>query len=98
MIQSIPRQELFAETPVYGISIKYQRDWVKQEGVMGTVVAFLSPKEGTSDIFQENLNIMVQDLSKSPMTLSEYTVECTPMIGQIGLGQSGGVTPSSGQC
>ena len=40
---------------------------------MGSVAAFLSPQESASDIFQENLNLIVQDLSTQPMTLQEYT-------------------------
>ena len=41
--------------------------------MLGSVVAFLSPIEGTSDDLQENVNILVQDLSAQPMTLDEYT-------------------------
>lgn len=57
----------------YGIRIKYPSDWIKNEQVMGTVAAFLSPRESASDIFQENINVIVQDLSAQPMTLQEYT-------------------------
>ena len=41
--------------------------------MLGSVVAFLSPRGGTSDDLQENVNIVVQDLSAQPMTLEEYT-------------------------
>jgi len=40
---------------------------------MGAVVVFFAPTEGPSDIFQDNVNIIVQDLSAQPMTLDEYT-------------------------
>ena len=40
---------------------------------MGMVAVFLSPLENNSDAFQENLNIIIQDLSEEPMTLAEYT-------------------------
>ena len=36
-------------------------------------VAFVAPRENVSDIFQENVNIIVEDLSDQPMTLDEYT-------------------------
>jgi len=61
------------DSPDYGIRIKYPADWAKQEQVMGAVVAFFAPTEGPSDIFQDNVNIIVQDLSAQPMTLDEYT-------------------------
>ena len=67
------------DSPAYGIRIKYPAEWTKQEQVMGAVVVFLAPTEGPSDIFQENVNIIVQDLSAQPMTLDEYT--------ELGLGQ-----------
>lgn len=51
--------------------IKYSDKWAKQN--INGVVAFLSPKENDKDNFQENVNIMVQDLSKQPLTLEEYT-------------------------
>jgi eukaryotic-like serine/threonine-protein kinase len=61
------------DSSAYGIRIKYPSDWTKNEQVMGTVAAFLSSQESASDIFQENLNVIVQDLSTQPMTLEEYT-------------------------
>ncbi len=39
---------------------------------MGVVAAFLSVKESSDDLFQENLNIIIQDLTAQPMTLDEY--------------------------
>ncbi len=57
----------------YQFEIKYLSDWTKQEQVMGSIVAFSSPQESASDIFLENLNVIVQDLSTQPMTLSDYT-------------------------
>lgn len=55
-----------------GISIQYPQDWTKVEGAAGTVVTFQSPQSSASDDFLENLNIVVEDLSSQPMTLSEY--------------------------
>ncbi len=67
------QQFLTYDNPTYGIRIKYPSDWTKSEQVGGSVVVFLAPKENLSDVFQENVNVLVQDLSTRPMTLSEYT-------------------------
>ena len=62
---------------IYGNSndfeIAYPKDWSMKEGVMGTTVMFLSQLENQNDKFRENVNIVVQDLSKQPMSLDEYT-------------------------
>jgi len=50
---------------------------------MGAIVAFIAPREGASDVFQENVNILVQDLSAQPMTLDEYTQLSVSQIGQV---------------
>lgn len=57
----------------YHISIKYPHSWSVIEGYEGTVVAFVSPKEDSLDVFQESLNIAVKDLSQAPMSLAQYT-------------------------
>lgn len=57
----------------YHITIKYPQNWTVAKGYAGTVVTFVSPKEDGLDSFQENLNIAVQDLSKPPMTLDQFT-------------------------
>ena len=51
--------------------ISYPKSWIKQQ--KGLTTLFLSQKENEKDLFQENVNTMVQDLSKQPMTLEEYT-------------------------
>lgn len=51
--------------------ISYPESWTKQQ--KGTAAFFLSPQENEKDLFQENVNVMVQDLSSQPMTLEEYT-------------------------
>ena len=68
-----PTGLLTYDSPDYGIRIKYPADWTKEEQVMGAVVAFFAPREGASDVLQENVNILVQDLSAQPMTLDEFT-------------------------
>ena len=51
--------------------ISYPTNWEKQE--KASVVYFLSPKENEKDMFQENVNLMLQDLSQQPMSLEQYT-------------------------
>lgn len=50
---------------------------------MGTAAIFLSPHESASDVFRENLNVLVQDISAQPMTLSEYTDMSVDQISQF---------------
>ena len=56
-----------------GIRVNYPSEWARQEKLMGTVVSFTTPLEGSSDNFQENVNIAIEDLSLEPKTLEEYT-------------------------
>ncbi len=53
------------DNSAYGIKIKYSPDWTKNEQILGTVAVFLSPQESASDIFQENLNVIVQEMINS---------------------------------
>jgi len=39
---------------------------------MGIALIFLSPLEGADDTFQENINLIIQDVSNEPITLDEY--------------------------
>ena len=39
---------------------------------------------------------LFKDFVANIAIVNSSRVECTPMIGQIGLGESGGVTPSPG--
>jgi len=56
---------------VNNYKIKYPDKWTKQS--MPNGIAFLSPKENEKDMFQENVNLMLQDLSQQPMNLEQYT-------------------------
>ena len=61
------------ENKDYGITMSYPADWNLEENVEGTLAIFSSAKENSMDLFQENVNLVVQDLSANPMTLEEYT-------------------------
>ena len=52
-------------------SIKYPDTWIKQPNQ--NIMVFLSPKEGVMDMFQENVNVILQNLSRQPMTIEQYT-------------------------
>lgn len=56
----------------YGVEINYPSDWEKTEGFMGTVVMFKSPLENDSDLFLENINIMVTELSPPILSIADY--------------------------
>ena len=53
--------------------IRYPADWSFNENVNGATVIFYSPLDNQLDFFKENINIVVQDISASPMTLEEYS-------------------------
>jgi hypothetical protein len=52
-------------------TVNYPKEWTIKP--VGTAIAFLSPKENAQDPFQENVNIILQDLTAQPMTLDQYT-------------------------
>ena len=52
-------------------TIKYPDGWEQRTAV--NTVGFLSPREDDKDLFQENVNLMLQDLSQKPMTVDQYT-------------------------
>lgn len=54
-----------------GISIEFPAGWDAREDYYGTLVAALSPFEGPEDDFQENVNIVLEELPPG-MTLDEY--------------------------
>lgn len=62
------------ENSRYGFSLKYPVTWSFGENQGGAVAIFYSPKENALDLFRENVNIVVQDLSRQEdMTLKKYT-------------------------
>ncbi len=53
--------------------IAYPPSWTMLENEAGAAAIFYSQKENELDIFKENVNVVVQDLSKKPMPLEQYT-------------------------
>lgn len=48
----------------------YPNNWVQKDN--GNTILFLSPKENSSDTFQENVNVMLQDLTGQGIDLEKY--------------------------
>jgi hypothetical protein len=59
--------------PKYKIKMIYPEDWTKLELPTDTLVDFLAPLENTKDTFQENLNIVVQEMGVDKKSLYEYS-------------------------
>jgi len=54
-------------------SIKYPASWeVNEKGERGTSFFILSPTESAKDKFRENVNLILQDLSGTNITLDQY--------------------------
>ncbi len=53
--------------------IKYPGDWTfNDEGQMGTLFILLSPQSNATDLFQENINLIIQDLTGHNLDLDQY--------------------------
>ena len=53
--------------------LKYPSNWtVDQSGKIGTSVIFFSPSSDEADKFNENVNLIIQDLSGFDVTLDQY--------------------------
>lgn len=61
------------ENSRYGFALKYPANWSFAENMGGAAAVFYSPKENALDIFRENVNVVVQDISHNPMDLKKYT-------------------------
>ena len=59
--------------PSRGFSLVYPADWTLEENKNGAAVIFYSPVENALDLFKENVNIVVQDISRNPLNLDKYT-------------------------
>jgi hypothetical protein len=61
------------EHPTGFFRMTYPPNWTLIENEGGAAAIFYSPLENELDIFKENVNIVIQDLSKNPMPLKQYT-------------------------
>lgn len=67
---------------IRNIEMKYPAGWTRWDHP-GLVAAFLSARENAGDVFQENVNLIVQDLSAQPMTLADYTLLATNQVAKL---------------
>ncbi|AFZ34054.1 serine/threonine protein kinase [Stanieria cyanosphaera PCC 7437] len=60
--------------PEYGIKINYPKDWSTEprNDFFTTGIIFTAPDQETQNNFQENISVMIEELS-TPLSLSEYT-------------------------
>lgn len=57
-----------------GYEINYPADWtLNKTGQMNTSFILFSPQANLEDKFQENINLIVQDISAYDLTLEQYT-------------------------
>ena len=72
-----PRDNLLTyDNFTYGVSVKYPQLWTKTETldpITGSLATFMSPQANGTDVFQENLRLIVQNLAEKNITLAEYT-------------------------
>ena len=57
----------------YHFSIKYPTSWSFEKNKNKAVVIFYSPEESELDFFMENVNVVVQDISRNPMSIEKYS-------------------------
>ena len=50
----------FIDYSHYNVSLKYPHEWEQRKAKNELVVVFLSPKESESDLFRENLSVMIK--------------------------------------
>jgi hypothetical protein len=56
----------------YGYTLTYPVAWAVREENGGATVTFTTPAESSSDTFRDNLRVVVQDLTASPMDLDTF--------------------------
>ena len=57
-----------------GYSIQYPSGWeLQQNGLGGTTFIILSPQVSSEDLFRENVNLLIQDLTGQNIDLNKYT-------------------------
>jgi len=56
-----------------GFSIKYPADWSFEENTNGAAILFYSPLENEMDMFKENVNIVIQNVSGDMTEIKKYS-------------------------
>lgn len=63
-----------------GVKVNYPKDWEKRENFSGTILMVLAQPESDMDLFQENVNILLEELPSAEITLDEYKDASTEQI------------------
>jgi len=63
--------------------MEYPEDWTLVDNIAGVAIAFLSPAEGANDTFQENVNLVIQDLQGQAVDLDQYMTETKNQLGKV---------------
>ncbi len=79
---SIPTGWLEYTDANYNFKMKYPATW--STGAEQGMLIFKTAKDGAEDKFQENVNVIIQDLSAQPMTLNEFTKLSLDQYGDMG--------------
>ncbi len=69
-----------------GFSIRYPESWEKRIGFQGTSVAFVSPKERSSDRFQESVNVVMTEVEEGTVLNDQLLQEFYAEIESQGTG------------
>jgi serine/threonine-protein kinase len=75
---------------VHGLRMDYPSDWEvsehesHEEGLFASL--FMSQQENSSDNFQENVNVLVRDMSDYPITFENFTTVNLQLLEQLTLG------------
>lgn len=65
------------------ISIEYPEDWTLSNDIPGVSFAVLAPVAGADDTFQENVNLVVQDLQGQAIDLAQYMTLTKDQLSQV---------------
>jgi hypothetical protein len=69
----IPQKQTWKSLDGSGYSIQYPEGWeVNKSGQMGTSFILLSQQETSQDLFRENVNLLIQDLTGMGIDLGKY--------------------------
>jgi len=56
-----------------GFSIRFPKDWAYASHQNGALAIFYTPAESDYDQFTENVNVTIQDISRNPMAIRDYS-------------------------
>jgi hypothetical protein len=77
--QTAPPKKFLAKDQSFEIS--YPADWeLGKNASVGLSFLVLTKQQHDTDIFQDNVNVLTEDLKGNEVTSEEYAIMCKPMI------------------